>query len=243
MSTAAFIQQCVDAGVPLEMAVKAASAFEEQAGAMVERELAKHLAKEVDRRATNSDRMRRKRERDATLRNVTQHDATARTPSPQKTFQPNLSKSSLDQNPTPIPPIVPPSLAKPNGFARFWEAYPNKVGKPKAAEAYAKALRRADAETILAGLERANDREWRESLGHPPHPTTWLNGDRWADEPAEIARPPPPMTGSMVAAASDEIAFRNVLEKLNGNAPDPRNHLGNQGALVALPQARQVHGR
>lgn len=78
------------------------------------------------------------------------------------------------------------TLAKPNGFARFWEAYPNKVGKRAAEVAYPRALRRAAGPdppaTILAGVERAMaSRKWAE--GYIPNPATWLNQDRWLDEP------------------------------------------------------------
>lgn len=80
-------------------------------------------------------------------------------------------------------------VAKPDGFARFWEAYPNKVGKPVAAKAYAKALKRISGPdppgVILAGVERAKaSRKWREGIY--PNPATWLNQDRWLDEPAEV---------------------------------------------------------
>ena len=83
----------------------------------------------------------------------------------------------------------PTALDKPNGFARFWEAYPNKVAKPAAEKAYAKACREIDdpdpPAVLLEGLERAKRcRQWVD--GYIPHPTTWLNQGRWADQPAEI---------------------------------------------------------
>lgn len=129
--------------------------------------------------------------------------------------------------------------AKPNGFAVFWEAYPNKVGKRAAETAYDRALKRSDAETIFAGLERAKTcRQWAD--GFIPHPTTWLNQDRWADEPAEIARPPPGYSPSQVQAASDELAYRSVIAKLAENGTDPGNHRRDQGVIVPLPEARQI---
>jgi hypothetical protein len=80
-------------------------------------------------------------------------------------------------------------IAKPNGFARFWEAYPNKVGKQEAEKAYAKALKSIPGPdppgVILAGVERAKaSRQWGE--GFIPYPATWLNRGSWDDEPAEI---------------------------------------------------------
>ena len=211
MSTASFIQRCVDSGMPLEMAVKAAASFEAEAEAMVTREITRYAGAESERRSKNADRMRRKRERDATLRNIAQRDATERTPSPKDTPA-SSSTSSLDQNPIPKErPLIgvqrkAVSIAKPNDFARFWEVYPNKVGKRAAETAYERALKRADAETILAGLHRANRREWVESLGNPPHPATWLNQDRWTDEPEDRSTGPPPV----VAAVDADFTARQL---------------------------------
>lgn len=82
-----------------------------------------------------------------------------------------------------------PVCGKPNGFARFWEAYPNKVGKAAAEKAYARAVRNISGpdppSLLLAGVERAKaSRDWAE--GYIPHPTTWLNQGRWEDEPTEV---------------------------------------------------------
>jgi len=84
------------------------------------------------------------------------------------------------------------ALVKPNGFARFWEAYPNKSGKRDAEKAYIRALRRAEGpdppRTILDGVERAkSSRKWRE--GFIKNPSTWLNQDCWTDEETPEANP------------------------------------------------------
>jgi len=63
-------------------------------------------------------------------------------------------------------------------FAAFWEAYPRKVGKGAARKAYAAAIRRGTPEQLLAAVKAqcmAGDQ-------YTPHPTTWLNQDRWLDE-------------------------------------------------------------
>lgn len=66
-------------------------------------------------------------------------------------------------------------------FPAFYAAYPRKVGRRRAEAAWRSALKRATAEDIMRGVERFA------ALPHPdpqyvPHPTTWLNGDRWADD-------------------------------------------------------------
>lgn len=66
-------------------------------------------------------------------------------------------------------------------FTKFWTSYPHKVGKRDAEKSFDRALARADLGTILAGLDRyvrkKDDRPWC-------NPATWLNQDRWADQPA-----------------------------------------------------------
>jgi len=73
----------------------------------------------------------------------------------------------------------------PPGFDRFWAAYPKKVGKDKAARAFAK--RKPDAalvDAIVAAVEAQKQWEqWRKDGGQfIPHPSTWLNEGRWMDE-------------------------------------------------------------
>lgn len=77
-------------------------------------------------------------------------------------------------------------------FDRFWSLYPRKVGKGQARTAWGTAIRRkATPEDILSGLRRANQR-WADDGTDGqfiPHPATWLNGERWADDPLPL--PPP----------------------------------------------------
>lgn len=86
-----------------------------------------------------------------------------------------------------------PLSAREEDFALFWAAYPKKVGKPQAASAFAKAMKRSNIRAVLAGLERAKaSRAWSKDGGqYIPHPTTWLNRDGWADEGPEEAPTPP----------------------------------------------------
>lgn len=71
-------------------------------------------------------------------------------------------------------------------FDRFWQAYPRKVGKPKAQKAFANL--RVTEETL--GQMLTAIRQQTKALGwedkskwkYIPHPTTWLNQRRWEDE-------------------------------------------------------------
>jgi uncharacterized protein YdaU (DUF1376 family) len=69
-------------------------------------------------------------------------------------------------------------------FNTFYGLYPRKVGRGQAANAYRSARKNASAEEIHDGLMRSV-MAWQRNgtdRGYIPHPATWLNGGRWADE-------------------------------------------------------------
>lgn len=72
-------------------------------------------------------------------------------------------------------------------FGRFWETYPRRVGKKAAAAAFGRAVKRSDAETIVAGAARYAADPNREDA-FTAHPTTWLNRDGWEDAPLPARR-------------------------------------------------------
>ena len=69
-------------------------------------------------------------------------------------------------------------------FERFWEQYPNKVGKVAAIKAWKKlAPDEKDTELILTAIERQKKEPlWSQGMGIP-HPSTYLNQARFMDEP------------------------------------------------------------
>lgn len=71
------------------------------------------------------------------------------------------------------------------GFAKFWDAYPKKVGKGDAEKSWSKLQQPAEAlERILNALawQRASE-QWTKSSGQfIPNPATYLNQRRWEDE-------------------------------------------------------------
>lgn len=76
-----------------------------------------------------------------------------------------------------------------SGFASFWDTYPRKAGRRKAEAAYRRALERGTEEEILDGLT-AHLPSWRGCEPRfIPHPATWLDQDRWLDEPDHSANP------------------------------------------------------
>jgi|GEM_PF-1239240 hypothetical protein len=71
------------------------------------------------------------------------------------------------------------------GFLRFWDAYPRKVAKRAAADAWLKLNPNAELlERILAAVEkqRHSDQWTREGGRFIPNPATWLRGQRWEDD-------------------------------------------------------------
>lgn len=80
--------------------------------------------------------------------------------------------------------------ATPDGFARFWSAYPKRKNKGDALKAW-KAIKPSDGlvETMLAaiGLARLTE-QWRKEGGQfIPYPASWLRARGWEDEDAAPA--------------------------------------------------------
>lgn len=172
------------------------------------------------RRKSDAERQARKRDRDAQSRDITlRHSDRFLTGEPahveDKTLTSEIEPQKEEKKET-------REIALSSGFDKFWDAYPNKVGKPKARSSFDTAMRRADLDAIMAGLARyvaskPEDRAWL-------NPTTFLNQDRWSDQPAPMARhgPSPRINPTLEAA-------RNLMDKLNavpseieGNHPPPR---------------------
>jgi hypothetical protein len=113
-----------------------------------------------------------------------------------------------------------------DGFERFWSAYPSKVGKRDAEKAYAKAVKRIDSPdppgVMLAAIERAaQGRRWLE--GYIPNPSTWLNQDRWEDQPDERSdhQLQRPTDARRADTESRRNAWAEVLAERDGLQPEP----------------------
>lgn len=76
-------------------------------------------------------------------------------------------------------------------FERFWSQVPRKVGKGQARRAYKAARKKTGAAEIERAIKSfARQCEGREAQ-YIPHPATWLNGERWLDEPPPSSREGP----------------------------------------------------
>ena len=68
-------------------------------------------------------------------------------------------------------------------FESFWEIYPRKINKKKAEEKFLKICK--DEETfnkIINAVKVQKKTEQWKNIQYIPHPTTWLNGERWKNE-------------------------------------------------------------
>jgi uncharacterized protein YdaU (DUF1376 family) len=98
-------------------------------------------------------------------------------------------------------------------FARFWSAWPNRVGKPAAERAFAKVADEIDA--IVAGIDayvrnKPPDRPWL-------NPATFLNNRRWEDTPAPVQP-----NGGMARNGRPSVQdfARHLDEQINGTFDD-----------------------
>lgn len=111
--------------------------------------------------------------------------------------QPEPAAKSATHNPQREPSSVV-VVREPSEFDRFWEIFPNKVGKRAAEKSFAAARKRVEFAPMMNALldyvHKSDDRAWC-------NPTTWLNQDRWEDKPAQQpvrAGPAKPMTASQM---------------------------------------------
>jgi uncharacterized protein YdaU (DUF1376 family) len=78
----------------------------------------------------------------------------------------------------------PPTPQGDDGFNLFWQEVPRKVNKGQAVKAYRAALKKVDAETIRQGMIAYSASVAGKDAQYIAHPSSWLSGERWADETA-----------------------------------------------------------
>jgi hypothetical protein len=136
------------------------------------------------------------------------------------------------RNRQPIPvskPDIKPVDKHIDHFDDFWSAYPRKIGRVNARKAFEKAMRIATIDEISAGLNSQLDILKSKEQKFIPHPSTWLNGERWNDEPDHNA----PRNGTHARAdrpgAGMAQAFAAVAERLSRN---PEEGGGGGGGFI-----------
>lgn len=116
---------------------------------------------------------------------------------------------------------VKPSNDLIKDFEEWYALYPRKVGRGQAVKAFKSARNKTTQAELMAGLKRflvaARDTE----KNYIPHPATWLNGERWADEdnktnPQVVKKQPQrtfPTFSELKAAGATEEHLEKVTER------------------------------
>jgi hypothetical protein len=102
-----------------------------------------------------------------------------------------LNSTRSDSEPKPHrTPKNPKSSRKPVNepqaeadFASFWQAYPRKKGKAAARKAWKAAKNLPDTDALRAAIKQQTKSEQWSNPRFIPYPATWINGERWNDEP------------------------------------------------------------
>ena len=87
------------------------------------------------------------------------------------------------------------TLSITKAFDAFWAAYPRKVCKKAAFQKFQAVFpKKVSLETLLSALEAHKGSEQWMDVKFIPHPSAWLNQERWEDElpRRESPTPPPP---------------------------------------------------
>jgi hypothetical protein len=74
-------------------------------------------------------------------------------------------------------------------FNEFWDIYPRKMGKGEAKAAFVKAVTKYGLETIFDGVRRLASDPNLPAPQFVPRAATWLNQERWDDEPYPVKDP------------------------------------------------------
>lgn len=72
-------------------------------------------------------------------------------------------------------------------FAEFWGRYPRRVGKANAKKAYDKATKTIDHDDLMFALSQHLPSLTANDPKYIPHASTWLNAERYHDEPEQLA--------------------------------------------------------
>lgn len=68
-------------------------------------------------------------------------------------------------------------------FDTFWEIYPSRLGKGEARVAFDKAVDKVGLESVMDGVRRLASDPNLPPKQYIPRPATWLNQERWGDDP------------------------------------------------------------
>jgi hypothetical protein len=148
-------------------------------------------------------------------------DTREKSPNPREPSATDLVPSILDHGPrtkegigeAPARKRASPPVSEPEGFAEFWQAYPNSKARPDALKAYRQVIARgADHAAIMAGTRRYASEVRGEEKKFIKHAGGWLRDERWRDsEGATVIRP------TAFTSPEEQEAQRLMREKAYGS--------------------------
>jgi hypothetical protein len=68
-------------------------------------------------------------------------------------------------------------------FEQFWKIYPSRLGKGEARVSFAKAVTKVGLDSVMNGARRLAEDPNLPPRQYIPRPATWLNQERWDDDP------------------------------------------------------------
>ena len=147
-----------------------------------------HLGKRFGRALTSAERMRllrQRRDAGVTCNGPEPVTLASQTQSPLDVTRPSRNVTVAgDASVTPsprVPPVSSPGYSP--AFLLFWTSYPKRVGKGEALRSWKRQGLESKATTILEGLERNRAYMLRDDGKFIPNPATFLNQNRWEDDP------------------------------------------------------------
>lgn len=101
-------------------------------------------------------------------------------------------------------------------FERWWREVPRKAGKGQARAAFRVALRKTSFDNLLSGIRRYGEQRHGQDERFTKHPSTWLNGECWADEAAWADE----RQGASGSTALDDLEFERGYQRARQEGPE-----------------------
>lgn len=102
----------------------------------------------------------------------------------EQVFEQNANKKELEIE-VEIEKIKPLAIASPS-FDEFWQLWPRREGKANAVKAWSKAVKKISESDLVEKARAYVTSPTVPEKQYIPHAATWLNGERWNDEPDPV---------------------------------------------------------
>jgi hypothetical protein len=147
-----------------------------------------YAGKLIARRKANAERMRQARaeQEDGTSDARVQHVRSTQRACVERPNQTKPNQTEEDHNESERADALDHSPLQDRLFERFWNAYPRKTGKGAARKVWSRLKPGTELvdRMLVSVAAQKRSAQWLEGNGKfIPHPATWLNQERWEDEP------------------------------------------------------------